>query len=89
MTLDKFIEMLGGHDWYYMYSDDHRYWTKGRDQAALINDALKRHPEWMPMYMHYFEFCTGKLSIAREVFVEQRDQIKQDIERHDRGISLH
>lgn len=80
MTLDKFIEMLGEHDWYYMYADDYRYYTKGRYQAALIDGALKSYPEWMPMYMHYFEFCTGKVSIAREAFVQRRDQIKQELQ---------
>ena len=37
MTRKEFADALRRHDWYYAYSDDHRYWTRGRDQAAALN----------------------------------------------------
>jgi len=40
MTLETFKSMLETHDWFYTYSDDHRYYTRGRDQRASINKAL-------------------------------------------------
>jgi hypothetical protein len=40
MTLETFKSMLETHDWFYSYSDDHRYYKRGRDQRALINKAL-------------------------------------------------
>jgi hypothetical protein len=40
MTLETFKSMLETHDWFYSYSDDHRYYTRGSDQRALINKAL-------------------------------------------------
>ena len=40
MTLETFKSMLETHDWFYTYSDDHRYYTRGSDQRALINKAL-------------------------------------------------
>jgi len=40
MTLETFKTMLETHDWFYTYSDDHRYYTKGRDQRNAIYDAF-------------------------------------------------
>jgi len=40
MTLETFKSMLETHDWFYSYSDDHRYYKRGSDQRALINKAL-------------------------------------------------
>jgi hypothetical protein len=39
MTRKDFADALRRHDWYYAYSDDHRYWTRGRDQAAALNTS--------------------------------------------------
>lgn len=40
MTLDEFKSMLENHDWFFTYSDDHRYYTKGRDERNAIYDAF-------------------------------------------------
>ena len=32
--------LLKTHDWYYRYSDDHRVWSKGREQADEIQRQL-------------------------------------------------
>ena len=34
--LEYLENLLSKHDWYYEYSDDHRAWSKGRDQAEEI-----------------------------------------------------
>ena len=39
MTRQDFADALRRHDWYYAYSDDHRYWTRGRDQAAALRTS--------------------------------------------------
>lgn len=39
MTL---LERLKKHDWYWGYSDDHRYWTRGRKEAAAIRNHMER-----------------------------------------------
>ena len=31
--------MLKTHDWYYGYSDDHRAWTRGRNQMQALRTA--------------------------------------------------
>lgn len=34
--LEYLENILSKHDWFYDYSDDHRAWSKGRDQADEI-----------------------------------------------------
>jgi uncharacterized protein YqjF (DUF2071 family) len=41
MTLQEFEQLLKAHDWTYNYSDDHRAWDKGREQAKQIDKARK------------------------------------------------
>lgn len=45
--MEDFIELLtelndacSNHDWTYMYSDDHRAWTKGNNESARISSLL-------------------------------------------------
>lgn len=35
--MDNFEKALRGHDWYYHYSDDHSYWSRGSAQAQSLN----------------------------------------------------
>lgn len=36
-----FREMLGNHDWYYAFSDDHRVYSTGRESYYALMDAAK------------------------------------------------
>ncbi len=38
--LDVLENLLSNHDWYYMYSDDHKVWKRGRDQAEEIQRQM-------------------------------------------------
>lgn len=40
--LAQLKEALAGHDWYYQYSDDHRVYCRGRDQANKIHDLRRQ-----------------------------------------------
>ena len=40
MTLDELRAMLEKHDWYYVYSDDHRYYKKGKASRDKIMEAI-------------------------------------------------
>lgn len=40
-TLKEFSEACRTHDWYYDYSDDHRVWTRGKEQRGNINRLYK------------------------------------------------
>lgn len=42
VQLELFEKMLQSHDWYYHFSDDHRYYIKGRDSAQRIRVMMER-----------------------------------------------
>lgn len=42
VEMELFEQMLQNHDWTYHYSDDHRYYTKGRDEAHKIRVMMER-----------------------------------------------
>lgn len=55
---ETFEKMLKNHDWSYQYSDDHREWTKGRDESRAIQlklDILKQvnNKRAMKLYNKY------------------------------------
>lgn len=35
-------ELLKQHDWYYNMSDDHRYYTSGREQSKVIQQTMEK-----------------------------------------------
>tara|TARA_B100000287_G_C20263679_1_gene635068 strand:+ start:56 stop:382 length:327 start_codon:yes stop_codon:yes gene_type:complete len=37
VVMSEFEKALKGHDWYYAYSDDHSYWSRGVSQARSLN----------------------------------------------------
>jgi len=39
MERAEFGQKLRQHDWYYGYSDDHRVWTRGRNQMKLLRES--------------------------------------------------
>tara|TARA_B100001939_G_C16842192_1_gene573596 strand:+ start:830 stop:1015 length:186 start_codon:yes stop_codon:yes gene_type:complete len=34
--MEDYIQKLKSHDWYHVYSDDHRVYTRGRDQRQEL-----------------------------------------------------
>ena len=57
-AIEMFEQMLGEHDWYYDYSDDHRVWQKGR----TAYDVLLRK---------YSNLIYRKLTPSAKLLVEQ------------------
>jgi len=45
VQLELFEQMLTNHDWFYHFSDDHRYYVKGRDSAQRIRVMMERLTE--------------------------------------------
>ena len=41
MTLETFETMLRGHDWYFNYSDDSRWYNRGLQQRREIDAAIE------------------------------------------------
>ena len=50
MTEEEYLELLKQHDWYYYYSDDHRVYTKGRDNAQRLLNLSQDSPKLRQMY---------------------------------------
>jgi len=40
IMLQDLEEHLKNHDWYYTYSDDHRYWTAGCESADRLTKEM-------------------------------------------------
>ena len=40
MTLEKYEQLLRTHDWFYMYSDDSRYYDRGKKESMALRLAL-------------------------------------------------
>ena len=62
LEMDLFERMLENHDWTYHYSDDHRYYIKGRDQAHKIRTMMERLEE------------VGQGDQAKELFEKYRPE---------------
>jgi hypothetical protein len=45
VQLNLLEQMLQNHDWFYHFSDDNRYYVKGRDEAQRIRVAMERLAE--------------------------------------------
>lgn len=60
LTLFDFYKMLESHDWTYQYSDDHRYWKKGSDEARQIDHVLEMQGsdknEYRELYNAYADY---------------------------------
>jgi len=60
--LDVLENLLSKHDWYYMYSDDHRVWSKGSDMSTEIRRqvdiccGLGLSEEANALYEHYQKY---------------------------------
>jgi hypothetical protein len=39
MTLEMYKSLLNGHDWYFHYSDDQRWYRRGMDQRKELDKA--------------------------------------------------
>jgi len=41
LLLEKLETLLKSHDWYYNMSDDHRYYTRGREEYDRIREVME------------------------------------------------
>ena len=53
MSPADYLDELRRHDWYYEYSDDHRAWTKGRDNGRRLQAICQEDPLLSRMYSDY------------------------------------
>lgn len=55
MTLQEFYDELNSHDWYYMYSDDHRVWSAGERDRKRLQELSKQIEGGQKLYEEFFE----------------------------------
>ena len=60
--MDKLIELLRNHDWYFEYSDDHKVWQRGVTQRAAINAEAERLGRPELVEEAFEEFKAGDLA---------------------------
>ena len=68
MSLEDYYNILKTHDWYYMYSDDHRVWTSGERVMQYILEIAKQseaHANLLASFEEYV-FNRGPLPILKE-----------------------
>lgn len=56
MNVADYFKALKGHDWYYEYSDDHRVWTRGRDNSRKLQAIAQEQPVLSRMYRDYADW---------------------------------
>jgi hypothetical protein len=55
MNKKEFMKLLMNHDWWYVYSDDHRIWKRGTDQRTEIYNAMEDNEELKEVYSQYLK----------------------------------
>ena len=50
MNREDYIKLLYSHDWTYQYSDDHRYYKKGRAEEKRLKDLAQVNEEFEKLY---------------------------------------
>lgn len=53
--MDEYINLLKIHDWYYVFSDDHRVWKAGEEQYKKIMALAKEHDPSFEIFRQYMK----------------------------------
>ena len=58
MTLQEWYDHLNRHDWTFQYSDDHKYWLKGKASLDIIHNTLDfcEDPQYRDLYDRFIVF---------------------------------
>lgn len=73
MEASEFFKLLEKHDWFYQYSDDHRAWTKGSDEARRLQAIIQEDPLFTRMYLAYSDYMFKPLDERENL---ERPQLK-------------
>lgn len=66
-SLERLERLLKNHDWFYQFSDDHRWWSAGQLQARHIELLVKEcGPRGQTLYEAYSFEMYGKHMIAAD-----------------------
>lgn len=53
--MDEYIKLLQCHDWYYVFSDDHRVWLAGEAQYKRIMELSKLYDPTLEIFRQYMK----------------------------------
>lgn len=56
MTLKEFYKELESHDWFYAFSDDHRYWSSGVQNYKRLEKIAEESPAHQKLLKDYHEY---------------------------------
>jgi hypothetical protein len=73
MDIQEFFKLLENHDWYYQYSDDHRAWSKGRNESLRLQSIIQEVPLYTTMYLTMSDYMFKPLE-------ERKDLVKPKLE---------
>ena len=73
MNLKQFDKKLANHDWFYYYSDDMRFYRAGKEEAEVIEDAMKQSDDHTKLYVAWSKFVNKETPI--EALTEVRIQL--------------
>lgn len=54
--LKNLWDLLEKHDWYYTYSDDHRYYVKGSKERKVLQSMVQENERLMKLYKDYADY---------------------------------
>lgn len=51
ITIQEFYQKLERHDWYYMMSDDHSVWQRGKEAEKNLKEIASEHGDkWLSLF---------------------------------------
>lgn len=53
-------DLLEAHDWYYVYSDDHRYYVKGSNERKQIQAMVQENGILLRLFEDYSNYVFNK-----------------------------
>ena len=59
MSIEDYYNLLVGFDWYYEYSDDHRVWTRGKEESRKIQAIAQEDTVVSRMYSEYAHYISN------------------------------
>ena len=61
----EFHQLCAQHDWTYQFSDDHRAWRAGVEQAEVLRAALNRDASLAPIYHAWVRHINSVMDVPR------------------------
>ena len=74
-AMDDYITKLKAHDWTYQYSDDHRYWKKGSEEAGEIRRLQRVLDPNFEIYNKYAPEGFGVKMNKESMYEDQQENI--------------